>query len=40
MEQYRFLNGRLQGLDEAIFHAQETYKSLVTTRTIEGILVD
>lgn len=37
MEQYRLLNGRLQGLEEGICLVGDVYKSLVETETIEHV---
>lgn len=34
MEQYRLLNGRLQGLEESILIARELYNAMVQTKHI------
>lgn len=38
MEQYRFLNGKLQGLEEGKALVEELYKKMVEMRVIEGNL--
>lgn len=34
MEQYRLLNGKLQGLEEGVHLIQDLYKSMVETRML------